>query len=148
LHTRVRRQLPICAAIGALPRSNQAFWTLSALWAGWLWGRDGVEPFQVALRRRRYDWTWSATALHAAFTHLAELLPLGTRVLALMAEAEWQFMTAALTAASAAELNLHSLAMRTGHDPIQIQWQRGEHLIRERRVPSRAGRRIHGVISC
>jgi hypothetical protein len=28
------------AAFGARPRPNQAFWTLSALWAGWLWGRE------------------------------------------------------------------------------------------------------------
>jgi hypothetical protein len=34
----------VCAAI---PRPNQAFWTLSALWAGWLWGRDAVGSLKV-----------------------------------------------------------------------------------------------------
>ena len=27
-----------------IPRPNQAFWTLSALWASWLWGREAAEP--------------------------------------------------------------------------------------------------------
>jgi len=104
---------------------------LSALWAGWLWGREAVEPYKVALRRRRYDWAWNATALHAAFAHLFELLPLGTPFFGLMPEPEPQFLTSALTAASAAGFDLKSLALRTEHDPIQILWNRGEHLKRE-----------------
>ncbi|HTX78189.1 MAG TPA: hypothetical protein VMC62_00905, partial [Longilinea sp.] len=28
------------AIIAALPYPNQAFWTLSAIWAGWLWGKE------------------------------------------------------------------------------------------------------------
>jgi hypothetical protein len=35
----VKKEIPISAVVTALPRPNQAFWTLSALWAGWLWGR-------------------------------------------------------------------------------------------------------------
>ncbi|WKZ46103.1 MAG: hypothetical protein QY306_09810 [Anaerolineales bacterium] len=127
----VKKEIPIAAAVGSLPRPNQAFWTLSALWAGWLWGREAVEPYKVALRRRRYDWAWNATALHAAFAHLFELLPLGTPFFGLMPEPEPQFLTSALTAASAAGFDLKSLALRTEHDPIQILWNRGEHLKRE-----------------
>ncbi|MBV6449986.1 MAG: hypothetical protein MHPDNHAH_00704 [Anaerolineales bacterium] len=127
----VKKEIPIAAAVGSLPRPNQAFWTLSALWAGWLWGREAVEPYKVALRRRRYDWAWNATALHAAFSHLFELLPLGTPFFGLMPEPEPQFLTSALTAASAAGFDLKSLALRTEHDPIQILWNRGEHLKRE-----------------
>jgi len=127
----VKKEIPIAAVIGSLPRPNQAFWTLSALWAGWLWGREAVEPYKVALRRRRYDWAWNATALHAAFAHLFELLPLGTPFFGLMPEPEPPFLTSALTAASAAGFDLKSLALRTEHDPIQILWNRGEHLKRE-----------------
>ena len=126
---------PISAVVTALPRPNQAFWTLSALWAGWLWGREAVEPYKVALRRRRYDWAWSATALHAAFVHLFELLPLGTPFFGLLPEAEPSFLTAALTAASAAGFDLKNLAMRTEHDPIQLVWERGEHLHRQSTEP-------------
>ena len=125
---KVKKEIPIAAVIGSVPRPNQAFWTLSALWAGWLWGREAVEPFKIALRRRRYDWAWNATALHAAFSHLFELLPLGTPFFGLLAEPEPAFLTSALTAANAAGFDLTSLALRTEHDPIQIVWKRGERL--------------------
>ncbi|HUH95934.1 MAG TPA: hypothetical protein VLZ89_01155 [Anaerolineales bacterium] len=127
----VKREIPISAVITALPRPNQAFWTLSALWAGWLWGREAVEPYKLALRRRRYDWAWNATALHATFSHLFDLLPLATPFFGLLPEAEPSFLTSALTAASAAGFDLKSLALRTEHDPIQLVWERGEHLHRE-----------------
>ena len=131
----VKKQVPIKAVIGSLPRPNQAFWTLSALWAGWLWGREAVEPYKRALRRRRYDWAWNATALNAAFTHLFGLLHLGTPVFGLLSEPEPSSLTSALTAASAAGFDLGSLALRTQHDPIQLLWTCGEHL---RRQPNEA----------
>lgn len=127
----VKKEIPIAAVIGAIPRPNQAFWTLSALWAGWLWGRDAVEPYKIALRRRRYDWAWNATALHAAFAHLFEILPLGTPFFGLIPEPEPSFLTSAFTAAGAAGFDLKSVALRTEHDPVQIVWDRGEHLKRE-----------------
>jgi hypothetical protein len=131
----VKKEIPIAAVIGSLPRPNQAFWTLSALWAGWLWGREAVEPYKTALRRRRYDWAWNATALHSAFAHLFELLPLGTPFFGLLPEPEPPFLTSALTAAGAAGFDLHSLALRTEHDPIQLVWYRGEQLKRETNEP-------------
>jgi hypothetical protein len=127
----VKKEIPIAAVVGSVPRPNQAFWTLSALWAGWLWGREAVEPYKIALRRRRYDWAWNATALNAAFAHLFELLPLGTPFFGLLPEPEPPFLTSALTAASAAGFDLTSLALRTEHDPIQLVWRRGETLKRE-----------------
>lgn len=131
----VKKEIPIAAVIGSVPRPNQAFWTLSALWAGWLWGREAVEPYKVALRRRRYDWAWNATALHAAFAHLFELLPLGTPFFGFMPEPEPLFLTSACTAAGAAGFDLKSVALRTEHDPVQILWTRGEHLKRETNEP-------------
>jgi len=127
----VKKEIPIAAVIGSVPRPNQAFWTLSALWAGWLWGKEAVEPFKVALRRRRYDWAWNATALNAAFGHMFDLLPLNTPFFGLVPEPEPQFLTSVLTAANAAGFGLHSLALRTEHDAVQLVWRRGEHLKRE-----------------
>src|SRR6266545_4918047 len=126
-----KQQIPIKAVIGSLPRPNQAFWTLSALWAGWLWGREAVEPYKPALRRRRYDWAWNATALNAAFTHLFGLLHLGTPFFGLLSEPEPASLTSVLMAASAAGFDLGSLALRTQHDPIQLLWTSGEHLKRQ-----------------
>ena len=131
----VKKEIPIKAVIGAIPRPNQAFWTLSALWAGWLWGQDAVEPFKVALRRRRYDWAWNATALNSAFKHLFEIVPLNTSFFGLLPEPEPPFLTSVLTAAGAAGFDLRSLALRTEHDPIQLVWARGEHLKREENDP-------------
>ncbi|NJN79887.1 MAG: hypothetical protein HC797_05105 [Anaerolineales bacterium] len=106
-----------------MPRPNQAFWTLSALWAGWLWGKDEVEPYKIALRRRRYDWAWNATALFAIFNHLNDLLPDGVPMFGILPEPEPAFLTSAMTAAFSAGFDLQSIALRTGHDPVQVVWQ-------------------------
>ncbi len=119
----VKKEIPIAAVISSVPRPNQAFWTLSALWAGWLWGREAVEPYKVALRRRRYDWAWNATALHSAFNRLRELLPDGIPFFALLPEPEPAYLTSAFTAADAAGFSLQSVALRTEHDPVQIIWK-------------------------
>jgi hypothetical protein len=131
----VKKAIPIKAVIGSLPRPNQAFWTLSALWSGWLWGREAVEPYKQALRRRRYDWAWNATASNAAFAHLFGLCHLGTPFFGLLSEAEPSFLTSALTAASVAGFDLQSIALRTQHDPIQLLWTCGEHLKRQSNEP-------------
>jgi hypothetical protein len=131
----VKKEIPIAAVIGSVPRPNQAFWTLSALWAGWLWGQTAVEPYKLALRRRRYDWAWNATALHSAFSHLFELLALGTPFFGLLPEVEPAFLTSTLTAASAAGFDLKGYALRTMYDPVQLVWERGEHLVREAETP-------------
>jgi len=119
----VKKEIPIAAVIGSVPRPNQAFWTLSALWAGWLWGKDAVEPYKVALRRRRYDWAWNATALNSAFNHLSDLLPEGVPFFALLPEPEPDFLTSAFTAASTQKFSLQSVALRTEYDPAQVVWK-------------------------
>jgi hypothetical protein len=131
----VKRQIPVAAAIGSIPRPNQAFWTLSALWAGWLWGRAAVDPYRVALRRRRYDWAWNATALHAAFSHLFELMPLGTPFFGLLPEPEPSFLTSAFLATRTAGFVLKGLAMRTENDPLQLLWERSEPPLQEENTP-------------
>ncbi|MCQ3937024.1 MAG: hypothetical protein DPW18_08270 [Chloroflexi bacterium] len=122
----VKREIPIAAVVGSIPRPNQAFWTFSALWAGWLWGREAVEPYKAALRRRRYDWAWSATALFAMFSHLNELLADGVPMFGLLPEPEAPFLTSAFTAAQLAGFQLESAALRTEHDPAQIVWKSGQ----------------------
>ena len=120
----VKKEIPIEAVIGSVPRPNQAFWTLSALWAGWLWGREAVEPYKVALRRRRYDWAWNATALHSAFDHLKELLPDGVLFFGLLPEPEPPYLASVFTAASSSAFSLQSVALRTEHDPVQVIWKK------------------------
>ena len=124
----VVQDAPITAVIGALPRFNQAFWTLSALWAGWLWGSESAEPFHLVLRRRRYDWFWHFEALNAALHSLFDVLTLGTPFFGFVPEPEPSFLTAALAAARSNHFELKSLAMRTADDAAQIVWTRGERL--------------------
>lgn len=112
------------AIVTVLPRPNQAFWTLSALWAGWLWGREAAAPFKSVLHRRRYDWNWHAAALYATLKNLSDRLPLNAPLFASMPEPEPAFLSAALLAAAGAGFELAGLALRTRHDPAQILWQR------------------------
>jgi hypothetical protein len=123
LANQIEREIPIVAVIGSVPRPNQAFWTLSALWAGWLWGKDFVEPYKIALRRRRYDWAWSATALFAMFNHLNNLIADDVPMFGILPEPEPSFLTSAMTAAHSAGFQLQSVALRTELDPVQIVWK-------------------------
>jgi hypothetical protein len=117
------QKIEVRGILAALPRPNQAFWTLSALWAGWLWGREAVGPFKSVLRRRRYDWSWHTSALHAAFSTLVESLEEGVPALGLMGESEPGFISAALLAAQAAGLSLEGIALRAQADQAQIHWR-------------------------
>jgi len=107
----------------ALPRPNQAFWTLSALWSGWLWGQESVGPFKSVLRRRRYDWNWHVTALYAAFSRLKSVLAPQTPIFGLIGEAEPGFTSASLIAGKLADFNLQGVALRAETGGAQISWR-------------------------
>ena len=115
------------AALAGLPRYNQAYWSLSALWAGWLWGREIAAPFKSVLRRRRYDWAWHTNALQSAFASLNVLMPEGTPVFGLIGESEPGFSAAALLGARLAGFELEGLAMRNDRNQTQITWRATSH---------------------
>ena len=104
------------------PRPNQAFWTLSALWAAWLWGRGEAAAIKVALRRRRYDWAWHQSALRGALNGLTEAVPPGTPVIALMPECEPGFLTAVLAAMDADGFQLSGRALRLAEGEACLRW--------------------------
>lgn len=112
------------AAIGALPRPNQAYWALSALWAGWIWGRAAAAPFKSVLRRKRFDWGWHTAALFSAFSGLSSLMQNDAPVFGLIGEAEPGFITSALISARMAGFDLEGLALREGDNQAQITWRR------------------------
>ena len=113
------------AVLASLPRPNQAFWTLSALWAGWMWGKEAAAPFKSVLRRRRYDWTWHCSALAATYESLLPHLPASTPFYSLIGEAEAGFVTAAMVAAYLNGFNLSGLALRAKNGQAQMLWQPG-----------------------
>lgn len=112
------------AVVAAFPRPNQAFWTLSALWAGWLWGREAALPLRNVLDRRRYDWNWHTSALHSALAALSRAIPPRTPFFGVIPELNTGFLTAALIAAEAAGFHLEGLALRDGN-LAQAVWQPG-----------------------
>lgn len=116
--------IDIRSVVTAFPRPNQAFWTLSALWSGWLWGREAVGPFKSVLRRRRYDWAWHCSALQAALKNLSTALDMGVPMFGLISETEPAFLSAALIAAAAANFDLLGIALLAENRQSQITWHR------------------------
>lgn len=116
--------IPVDAILTALPRPNQAFWTLSALWAGWLWGRESAAALKSTIRRRRYDWGWHTGALQAIFSNLNNLTQPGTFFFGLISEAETGFLTSALLAAELGGFKLVSFALQSEENLTQVTWQR------------------------
>ncbi len=110
------------AVISYLPRPNQAAWTLSAMWAGWLWGRATSEPLAGMLHRRRYDWNWHARALTASAAALAAHLPAETPVAGFLGEWEPAFLAAALWSFYQTGFLLKSRAVRTDTCTAQFLW--------------------------
>lgn len=121
-----REGLEFKAVYASIPRPNQAYWTLSTLWAGWLWGSEMTESFKSVLRRRRYDWSWHSAALTSAFHSLAQLTPSNTPFLGLNGEGEPGLVSAALLAGASAGLSLEGLAQRQDSRQLQIHWKCGQ----------------------
>ena len=111
------KEVPLTAVVTVIPRPNQAYWILSYLWAGWLWGRQAALPFKAVLHRRRYDWGWHTHALASALKNLSEHLPLNVPLFALIPEVEPPFLSAVLLAAASAGFDLNGLAVRTHSTP-------------------------------
>ena len=120
------KELSISAVVTAIPRPNQAFWTLSALWAGWLWGSEAVGPFKSVLRRRRYDWAWHTSALTSAFSHLSSSLPKATPMFGLIGETEPGFLTSGMISTDLAGFDLRGLALRAEYSQTQLDWTLAE----------------------
>ncbi len=109
-------------AICLFPRPNQAFWTLSAVWAGWLWGAEAAQGLASALERRRYSWQWHTRAVHSVLSILHQTLGPSTPVFGLVPEANPGFMGAVLTAANQTGFRLNHLAIRGESEFAQLSW--------------------------
>ncbi|MEA4910140.1 MAG: hypothetical protein VB089_21140 [Anaerolineaceae bacterium] len=115
--------MPFSAGVATFPRPNQAFWTLSAVWSGWLWGRETAAALHGALERRRYDWSWHTQALYSTLQPLARHAAPGFSLGLVLAEAVPGFVTAALLAGQAAGFKLAGLALRDEESILQTWWQ-------------------------
>lgn len=128
---RMRGMLPLGdevqpgAVLTVFPRPNQAFWTLSAMWAGWLWGRDASLPLHAMLGRKRFDWAWHASAMHSPVAALSRAVPEGTPMVGLLPEIAPGFLSAVLAAAAAGGFALQGLALREDAEIAQAAWTAG-----------------------
>ncbi|MCC6147516.1 MAG: hypothetical protein IT308_08115 [Anaerolineaceae bacterium] len=111
------------AAVAALPRPNQAFWTLCAVWSGWIWGKEAVLPLRKALERRRYDWNWHTTALHNSFTALYQRVPANLPFFGVLTELVPGFLTASIASADSAGFQLKALSLLEDEETAQIHWR-------------------------
>ncbi len=117
------KEIEISSVCTALPRPNQAFWTLSALWAGWLWGREAVGSFKSVLHRQRYDWGWHTSALYSVLYHLLPILHPSTLIFGLIGEVEPGFIASALVAADNAGFGFESISIRAEEGQAQVIWK-------------------------
>nr|HMN58958.1 hypothetical protein [Anaerolinea sp.] len=108
--------------LAAFPRPNQAFWALSTMWAGWLWGREASIPLHPMLGRRRFDWNWHANAMHTPLSALSRALEPGTPLVGLLSEVVPGFLSAVLAAADGSGFHLEGLAVREDEEQAQGLW--------------------------
>lgn len=115
-------ELDIASIVTSLPRPNQAYWTLSALWAGWLWGREAIAHYKSVLHRQRFDWAWHTNALSSVFKQLVISLKQSIPVFAIISDAEPGFIGASLISACLAGCHLENVAIRLEEEQAQVIW--------------------------
>ncbi len=111
----------IAMVITAVPRPNPVLWTLSVLWASWLWDAPIQPELKRLLRRRRYDWNWHTNALRGAFQVLQDKIPIEKAFIGLLPEAEPSFLSASILAADDF-FQLESIAPQADRRSAQIRW--------------------------
>jgi len=106
------------------PRPGQAFWTLSAVWAGWLWGKKAVSPIRSALSRRRYDWLWFTKAVYIALNRISPSIHANTVCLGLLPEYTPNLAFGLFTGMRTAGYQLEGSAYRISDATLQCQWKK------------------------
>ena len=107
----------------SLPRRNQAWWNLSGLWSGWLWGKEGIKTLRNSLLKQRYDWTWHSVALKKVLAQFPGLIGQDVPVLLLTSELDPLFLLAGMLGAKNAGLQLHSAAIDGENETLQCVWR-------------------------
>jgi hypothetical protein len=106
------------------PRPGQAFWTLSAVWSGWLWGSKAVSPMRSALGRRRYDWYWFTKAVHIALERIAPSLQGNTLALGILPQYTPNLAFGLFAGVHTAGFELKGSAFRVSDEMLQCQWKK------------------------
>ncbi len=111
------------AVLVIFPRPNQALWTLSALWAGWIWGREAVQPMRSVLDRKHFDWYWQTGAFHGALSALAHHLDPDVPWFGVIPEITPGLLLSSLTATRCVGMDLTGAALESNEGVIQLNWK-------------------------
>ena len=109
------------AALAVIPYPNQAFWSYSAVWSGWIWGKDTASALHGVLGRQRFDTRWVGAVLTAAF----HKLPAGIPFHAEIPEVTSGLLNAALAAGLAGGVGLEGIACEQESSLAQVSWSTG-----------------------
>ena len=118
------------AAVMVVPQPNPNFWSLSALWAGWLWGQEKSAPLRNILSLQKPDWSWHTRALQNTFTSMVPFLSHQTPCFGILPRAQTQFLAAAVTASNTAGFTIQGAAVDPHREQAQIVWNREKNLPR------------------
>ncbi|HDD54917.1 MAG TPA: hypothetical protein ENG59_01570 [Chloroflexi bacterium] len=113
---------PIRAVVMVYPQPTPEFWSLSALWTGWLWGQEAAAPLRGILSSRDLDWPWMTHASQITLRELSEVLPDEIPALGLMPEVGTHSLLSWTSGSLAAGLRLQSLALDPDHRQAQSCW--------------------------
>jgi uncharacterized protein YjfI (DUF2170 family) len=108
------------------PRPNQAFWTLCSLWASWLWGQEKAGRFSPVIERKRFDWYWHTTALHAALLPAVALSGDHTPVNGILPEPAAGLVNAVIQSAAISGMEITGSAVMNDTEPVQLAWRSGK----------------------
>ncbi len=111
-----------------LPRPNQALWTYSAVWAGWVWGHTAVTKLRGVLDRKRHDWLWHTFALKKLF-EFSE--PKKTPWLATAPEITPNYLLSFLSAPASSGYQLREYAYNPQYKSAQLYWQISDKVAKE-----------------
>lgn len=114
------------AILTVLPRPQHAFWTLSASWSAWLFGRDEASRISNVINRRRYDWNWHTNALVSALQAVARTMKTDIPLVTLLPEVEPAYIWSAFNAFHRSGFTCSGFAIHAEDEIAQTMWSRSD----------------------
>ena len=117
------RSIPLVVTHPPLPRPG--FWSLSAVWAAWLWSKQSrlVDHLLPLLSRKRTSWEWQWRAIGSALNVLNPALRAEARVV-MSFPAEEAILDSVTLAAASAQRRVESMTCDP-HDGVRATWRAG-----------------------
>ena len=109
------------------PRPAQTYWTLSAIWTSWLWGKNAVKPIRSALRRRRYDWVWFAKAVSQSVQRIQSTPEKNLRIFGVFPTYTPSLAYGLFSGMQSAGFALSGAAFRDEEEMLQAEWEFLDH---------------------